>query len=129
MNINPHNKNGMNKVYPNLSIAAHPVGSFSARQKTATAIGLAGLFILALAICNIDFPYKEVWLAASIVFIFTGVILFANDLYLNKPAGIHWNAAWFKSMSSRGLWAWGGGHYHYPFLYCFVLVPAIFRLR
>lgn len=95
--------------YSNLTVAGYPDNSMPGKQKLAVALGMMGLFILMLALCNVQFPYKELWLTASGVLIIAGVILFANSQYLNKPAGIHFNGVWFKSISSRGLWAWSAG--------------------
>lgn len=87
----------------------HSEKGHSTTQKIATAIGLVGFFILVLALANVQFPNKTVWLTVSLVSIMTGIILFARDVHLNKPAGIQWDGTWFKSMSSKGAWAWGLG--------------------
>ena len=99
----------MSKTDHTMSLAAHDGTSHSAQQKIAVAIGLAGFFILALALFNVNFPNKTLWFSLAIAGILAGIILFANDMYLDKPAGIHWNGTWFKSISGRGLWGWGLG--------------------
>jgi hypothetical protein len=43
---------------------------------------------MTLALFNVSFPNKGFWLAGSIVSIFTGIVVYANRTYLNKPAGI-----------------------------------------
>lgn len=89
--------------------AEHSGKDHSLMQKIATAVGLMGFFILVLALVNVEFPNKTLWLTVSIISIVTGVILYARDLYLHKPAGINWDGIWFKSISGRGLWGWGLG--------------------
>ncbi len=75
-------------------------------QKAALAIGTIGLFILFLAVANVSFPYKTIWLCISLSSILIGTIIYANQLYLHKPAGIHNNGVYFKSLTDRGVLAW-----------------------
>lgn len=98
-----------NQTDHSLSLAAHSGTEHSARQKLAVALGLVGLFIMALALFNVQFPHKGIWLATALAAIVGGTILFANDMYLGKPKGVHWDGVWFRSMSSRGLSAWALG--------------------
>ena len=98
----------MEKNYPDLSVTAANT-TMPAKQKLGVFLGMLGLFIFILALCNVQLPFREIWLPVSILSIFSGIILFANNLYLNKPAGIHFNGIWFKSISSRGLLAWATG--------------------
>jgi hypothetical protein len=67
------------------------------------------------------------WLAGSIVSIFTGIVVYANRTYLNKPAGIKNNGVWHRDFTNRGNWAWMMGVYTDHILYCFVLVSRILR--
>ena len=98
----------MEKKYPDLSVTAANA-AMPAKQKLGVFLGMLGLFIFILALCNVQFPFKTLWLTFSILSIFSGIILFANALYLNRPAGIQLNGLWFKSISSRGLLAWAAG--------------------
>ncbi len=90
----------------NMSLAGHPPKSISTKQKIAAAIGLSGLFILSLAVFNVDFPNKTLFLSLSIGLIILGTVVYANDMYLGKPAGIKNDGVMFKSQTSRGLWAY-----------------------
>jgi polyferredoxin len=90
----------------NMSLAGHPPKSISTKKKIASAIGLTGLFIMLLAVLNVDFPNKILFLSLSIGLIILGVVVYANDMYLNKPAGIKNDGVMFKSQTSRGLWAY-----------------------
>ncbi|NNE32831.1 MAG: 4Fe-4S binding protein [Winogradskyella sp.] len=96
----------MNTPKPSMSLTKPEAFDLSIKQKISTAIGLLGLIILILAAFNVHFPYKPVVLTLSLVMISAGVILFANDLYLGKHAGIKNDGVMFKSVSSRGIWAW-----------------------
>lgn len=79
------------------------------QQKMGSALGMAGLIILILAICNVNFPDKTLWLSLSIGSIFAGITWFSYASYAHEPAGIHNDGVWFKSMSSRGILGWLAG--------------------
>lgn len=95
-----------NKLDHSMSLANPNTKGVSIQQKIALAIGLVGLFILALAILNTNFPNQGVFLTLSLVLITAGTILFANDIYLKKLEGIKNDGVWFKSISSRGILGW-----------------------
>ncbi len=75
-------------------------------QKISTTVGLMGLGILVLALFNINFPNKSLWLTLSLLAMLLGIVGFAYGQYGEKHAGIKNDGVWFKSISSRGLWAW-----------------------
>lgn len=93
----------------NLSVAQHSATIQSTKQKIALAIGFSGLFILVLALLNVQFPHKGLWSTISLVAIITGAIMYANDLYLHHPPGIKNNGLWFKSLTNKGVIAWSLG--------------------
>lgn len=99
----------MSKLEHNMAMTGDAPAALSRKQKLATGIGLIGLFILILAIANVNFPNKALFLSLSLGLIATGTIIFANDAYLGKHKGIKNDGVWFKSMTSRGLWAWIAG--------------------
>lgn len=96
----------MNTTEHNMSLTGEPPKAISTKQKIASGIGFTGLFILILSIANINFPNKVLFLTLSLGLITLGTIIFANDAYLGKHAGIKNDGVWFKSQTSRGLWAW-----------------------
>ncbi|MEO8116484.1 MAG: 4Fe-4S dicluster domain-containing protein [Bacteroidota bacterium] len=98
----------MSDPQKSFSIAANN-NSSSAKQKIGLGLGLAGFFIMLLALVNVNFSNKTLWLSISIAAIIIGVIIYANAMYLNKPAGIQMNGIWFKSISSRGMLGWSAG--------------------
>ncbi|MBQ0734361.1 4Fe-4S binding protein [Aquimarina celericrescens] len=95
-----------NKLNHSMSLASPEPKGLSTKQKIASAIGLIGLFILVLALFNTTLPNKPVFLSLSLGLITLGTIVFANDAYLTKLAGIKNDGVWFKSISSRGLVGW-----------------------
>lgn len=97
----------MNKK--NMSLAKPEANNLSIKQKIAVAFGLLGFFIFAIALFNINFPNKTLFLSISVGAITLGTILFANDAYLNKHEGIKNDGVWFKSISSRGPLGWATG--------------------
>lgn len=99
----------MDKTFESMSIADHNKGAHSGIQKLAVAISFAGLIILALALLNVEFPHKAIWLTIALISIISGIIIYANNLYLNKTAGIKLDGIWFKSLTSRGMLAWVSG--------------------
>ena len=94
---------------PSMSLAGEPPKALSKVQKIATAIGLTGLFILVLAIANVDFPNKTLFLSLSLGLIVIGTIIFAHDLYNGKHAGIKNDGVYFKSMTAKGIAGWATG--------------------
>lgn len=97
----------MNKTLESMSVADHHNGSSpSIVQKIAVSISSIGLVVLALALLNLEFSNKAIWLIFALLAIISGIILYANDIYLKQPAGIKFNGIWFKSLTSRGMFAW-----------------------
>ena len=94
---------------PSMSLAGEPPKALSKIQKIASAIGLAGLFILVLALANVNFPSKTLFLSLSLGMIAIGTIIFANDLYRGKHAGIKNDGVYFKSMTAKGIAGWATG--------------------
>ncbi|WP_035917010.1 4Fe-4S binding protein [Flavimarina sp. Hel_I_48] len=99
----------MSTLNRDMSLTGEPPKAITTRQKLAVGIGLIGLFILILALANVNFPNKTVFLSAALLLIAGGTILFAADLYLNKHAGIKNDGVYFKSMTSRGVLGWATG--------------------
>lgn len=96
----------MSSTNNNMSLTGEPPKALGTQQKMATFIGLAGLAILFMAMFNVDFPNKAVWLTVSLVSIAVGIIWFAKVAYLGKHEGIKNDGVYFKSISSKGLWGW-----------------------
>lgn len=96
----------MSKLDKNLSVASHENNSLKIAQKLGLSIGFVGLFILALAFLNINFPNKTLWLSVSILSILSGIVLYANSTYLSRSEGISNNGVFQKSISNKGIFAW-----------------------
>ncbi len=92
-----------------MSLAKPDAQDLSIKQKVAVGLGVTGLFILALALFNTNFPNQGVFLTLALGLIIGGTIIFANDAYLTKLEGIKNDGVWFKSISSRGLLGWVTG--------------------
>lgn len=99
----------MSSIQNDMSLTGQPPKSINTTQKIATVVGLAGLAVILLAAFNSSFPNKGVWLTTALVAITGGIILFAKGQYGNTHEGIKNDGVWFKSMSSRGFWAWVAG--------------------
>lgn len=97
----------MSNFQNSMSLAGEPPKKLSASQKVAVAIGWTGVFILFLSLFSINLPSYLSWISMGLIGL--GVIIFANDQYLGKSAGIKNDGVWFKSISSRGVLAWGTG--------------------
>lgn len=96
----------MSSIQRNMSLAGEPPKTINVQQKIASAIGLLGLTILVLAILNVDFPNKSLWLTTSLTAIAGGTIWFSIAAYANKHTGIKNDGVYFKSLTSHGFWAW-----------------------
>ena len=98
-----------NKLDHSMSLATPDALNITNKQKIALATGLVGLFILMLALFNVNFPNKGVFLTLSIGLISLGIIIYSREAYLTKLEGIKNDGVWFKSISSRGVLGWALG--------------------
>ena len=94
---------------PSMALTGEPPKSLSIGQKIAVFLGMSGLGILLLAVFNVGFPNKVLWLTLSLSIIAIGVVWFSWGAYSSKLPGIKNDGVWFKSISSRGLWGWMAG--------------------
>ncbi|MCG9792242.1 4Fe-4S binding protein [Flavobacterium algicola] len=99
----------MSKTVKNISIASQEHNDLNGTQRAGIALGLIGLFIMTLALLNVEFPNKGYWLAGSITAIFSGIVLYSNSFYLNRVEGISNNHVWTSSLTSRGTVAYAIG--------------------
>ncbi len=95
-----------NDEAPSMSLARPDQAPVSLKLKLALGFGTLGLFILVLALFNVQLPNQVGLLVASLSLISIGIIIYANELYLSKQAGINNNGVWFKSIASRGILGW-----------------------
>lgn len=91
----------------NMSLTGEPPKKLSFIQKVASGLGWTGIFFLFLSILNVPLPDYFLWLSLGLIA--AGVVIFAHAEYRGKPAGIKNDGVWFKSMTSRGVFAWGAG--------------------
>ena len=56
---------------------AHSPAELNAQQKMGSALGMAGLIILLLAVFNVNFPNKTLWLSLSLGSIVAGITWFS----------------------------------------------------
>jgi polyferredoxin len=94
------------KTNYSMSLAQPDATNISNKQKIGLAIGIIGLFILFLALLNVNFPNKGLFLCLSLITISAGILIYAREAYLTKLEGIKNDGVWFKSISSRGVWGW-----------------------
>lgn len=93
----------------NISITGDAAGKLSASQKLAVAIGAVGFMIMLLAMFNVDFQPKWLWLTVSIVSISGAIVGYAKSMYSGTHPGIKNDGAFHRSLTSRGLWAYVTG--------------------
>lgn len=96
----------MSRVQYNMALSGQPPQELTVAQKVFVFVGMLGLLVLLLATFNFQFPNKTLWLSLSLGAISVGTIGFSWSLYANTPSGIKNDGVWFKSLTSRGLWAW-----------------------
>ena len=89
-----------------MSLAKPDATDITNLQKVALGIGIVGLFIMALALFNTNFPNEGLFLTLALVLIVVGTIIYSRQAYLTKLEGIKNDGTWFKSISSRGVWGW-----------------------
>lgn len=71
-------------------------------QKIGLALGLAGLFIMALAAINVGLPANALVLSLALGLIAMGTIVYARAQYSQQPAGIKNNYNFFRALTYRG---------------------------
>jgi len=96
----------MSSTNRDMSLTGSATAILSRQQKLASGLGLSGLIVLLLACFNVSFPNKTIWLTYALTALTAGIIWFAAAGYLNKPPGIKNDGVYFKSITSRGFWAW-----------------------
>lgn len=96
----------MHTIQRNMSLTGEPPKSINTQQKLASALGLMGLALLLLALFNLNFPNKTLWLTIALMAIGAGTAWFSIAAYANKHEGIKNDGVYFKSLTSRGFWAW-----------------------
>lgn len=96
----------MNRSDKSMALTGEPPKALSRAQRLAVFIGMAGLFIVLLAAFNTGFRDRGLWLTIALSAIFAGVFWFSREAYVHRSKGIKNDGVWFKSISSRGLWAW-----------------------
>ena len=99
----------MSTIQRDMSLTGQPPASINLTQKLGTALGVAGLLVLLLAVFNVNFPNKTLWLSLSLGGLFAGILIFSYGAYADKEEGIKNDGVWFKSISSRGFLAWVAG--------------------
>lgn len=91
-----------------LSLANHShSATLNTKMKMGLALGVTALFALVVGLFNQ--LYHPALLALFFVALAGGSLLYTYGLYGGKTAGIKNDGVWFKSISSRGFWAWVAG--------------------
>ncbi len=91
-----------------LSIANHShSAALNAKMKVGLALGVTALFAMIVGMFNN--VYHPGLLAIFFAALIGGSLLYTYGLYGGKTAGIKNDGVWFKSISSRGFWAWVAG--------------------
>ena len=80
--------------------------TLNVQQKLGATIGVLGLVILLLASFNVNFQPLWLWLTVALVAISGGITWYSKATYQNRPAGIKNDGAFFRSLTSRGLWGY-----------------------
>lgn len=96
----------MSSFQRDMALAGQPPKSLNIQQKLSTVLGLGGLMVLLLAMFNVNFPNKTLWLTLSLLTITLGTVWFAMASYRGKHPGIKNDGIYFKSITARGLWGW-----------------------
>lgn len=90
----------------NISITGDTSTSLSLSKKLSILLGFIGLFIFVLAVFNVNFPNKAVWLTLSLFVIGSGIVWYTILNYRHKTAGIKNDRLWMHSFTARGYMAW-----------------------
>lgn len=97
------------KTSTSMSLSGQLPEHWKMSRRLSLLLGFAGLFLLALAGLGWNFPNRALWLFCALLMMLTGIIWFGLDQYYNFPPGIRNNGVWLRSLTSRGVTAWGLG--------------------
>ena len=92
----------------NMSLTGQPV-SLNTTQKIGVLVGMAGLFVLVLAMLGVNLGSNTLWLTISLSAMAGGIVIFSKGAYAHKLPGIKNDGVWFKSSSARGVIGWMSG--------------------
>ncbi|MFC4261853.1 4Fe-4S binding protein [Ferruginibacter yonginensis] len=88
-----------------LSVASHAeTAQLNTKMKVGVALIVIAAFVLGIGLFNQFF--HPILLGVFIITLSAGSLLYTNGLYADKTPGIKNNGVMFKSLTSRGLWAW-----------------------
>ncbi len=118
----------MSTLDKSMALTGQPPKTLSFQQRMASLLGIAGLFVLILAVFGINFTHKGAWLSISLLSIFIGIVWFTLATYRNKSKGIKNDGVWFKSISSMGFWGWITGIGITGFYIVLYFFPAVLGL-
>lgn len=94
------------KEQTNRSFFDVDIASLSLKLKLALILANSGIFIFILALFNVQLPSSPIFLSAALVLISAGVIIYSNETYGKKKAGVNNRGVWLTSITSRGVLAW-----------------------
>lgn len=105
------------------------VNSLSIQQKISSGLASLGCIIFLLAIFNTNFGSKSVYLSFSLLSILFGVSWFSVATYYPKTKEINNDGVWFRSLTSKGLWAWIWGIFITAFYVILYFYPQYLGFR
>jgi len=91
------------------SIAADHSYNISILEKVGLTIVGFGLLLLFLGLFGIGLEQSGLMLTASLLAIFVGTVLYAQQKYLHRPEGIKNNGNYFAGLTNQGVLAWIAG--------------------
>lgn len=90
----------------NISISnPHPNG-LNTLQKVGLALAAMGTLIIFIAWGGVTFDNSKLLLSVSLISISVGIVLYAYQTYLHKPAGIKNDKIWQNSLTNKGILGW-----------------------
>lgn len=90
----------------NMSMTGRAADTLNTQQKISVVVGMIGLLILGISVFNVQLQPQALWLSLGLVMIAVGVVWYAKASYAGTEPGIKNDGVFFKSISSRGLWAY-----------------------
>ncbi|MCH8533658.1 MAG: 4Fe-4S binding protein [Flavobacteriaceae bacterium] len=112
----------------NISFTGRSSEELSNQQKIFLFLGFLGLFISLIASFNFIENQLVFWLSASLILICFGVIGYTREMYKNTLPGIKNNHVYFKSLTSRGVWAYALGIFLTGFYVVLYFYPSYLGL-
>jgi polyferredoxin len=119
----------MDKAHPDISVTGSAAAKLSWGQRSGLAFTVLAVVLWVMAGLGLEIGRGGgFWLWFSLLAGLFGVIGYAWATYRDLPLGVKYRAVWFRSLATRGMWAWVLGAGITAFYIILYFYPALLGL-